>query len=291
MLGFYNYTVWLTYGSLVSAVIGIFVSLAGHGHPYIGAIFLLISGLCDAFDGMIARTKTDRTEQEKQYGIQIDSLSDLVAFGVLPACIGAGLYKASMIFDPPQDPVCLSAPCDGRLSAYHLEETGVFDIKGSRYDVRALLGGDPRAALFSGGDCLVFRLCVDDYHRYHYIDDGEKGENVFIPGRLHTVRPIALEHTNVFIQNCREYTLMQTRHFGTVAQIEVGALLVGRVCNHDGAGAFTRGAEKGCFYYGGSTVVLLLQKGRATVDERFFAATRRGEETRVLLGQRLDCLP
>lgn len=68
MLGFYNYTVWLTYGSLVSAVIGIFVSLAGHGHPYIGAIFLLISGLCDAFDGMIARTKTDRTEQEKQYG-------------------------------------------------------------------------------------------------------------------------------------------------------------------------------------------------------------------------------
>ena len=54
---------------------------------------------------------------------------------------------------------------------------------------------------------------------------------------------------------------MQTRHFGTVAQIEVGALLVGRICNHDGAGAFTRGAEKGCFYYGGSTVVLLLQKG------------------------------
>ena len=88
MLGFYNYTVWLTYGSLVSAVIGIFVSLAGHGHPYIGAIFLLISGLCDAFDGMIARTKTDRTEQEKQYGIQIDSLNDLVCFGVLPAAIG-----------------------------------------------------------------------------------------------------------------------------------------------------------------------------------------------------------
>ena len=122
MLGFYNYTVWLTYGSLVSAVIGIFVSLAGHGHPYIGAIFLLISGLCDAFDGMIARTKTDRTEQEKQYGIQIDSLSDLVAFGVLPACIGAGLYKASMIFDPPQDP-CLVAQvpyprpfCKGRTA-------------------------------------------------------------------------------------------------------------------------------------------------------------------------------
>jgi CDP-diacylglycerol---serine O-phosphatidyltransferase len=108
MLGFYNYTVWLTYGSLISAVIGIFVSLAGHGHPYIGAIFLLVSGLCDAFDGMVARTKADRSEQEKQYGIQIDSLSDLAAFGVLPACIGAALYKASSTFDPPQEP-CLVA--------------------------------------------------------------------------------------------------------------------------------------------------------------------------------------
>lgn len=108
MLGFYNYTVWLTYGSLVSAVIGVFVSLSGHGHPYIGAIFLLLSGLCDAFDGMVARTKHDRSEQEKQYGIQIDSLSDLVAFGVLPACIGAALYRASGVFDAPQDP-CLLA--------------------------------------------------------------------------------------------------------------------------------------------------------------------------------------
>ena len=184
----------------------------------------------------------------------------------------------------PQDPACLSAPCDGRLSAYHLEETGVFDIKGSRYDVRALLGGDPRAALFAGGDCLVFRLCVDDYHRYHYIDDGEKGENVFIPGRLHTVRPIALEHTNVFIQNCREYTLMQTRHFGTVAQIEVGALLVGRICNLHGAGPIQRGAEKGRFEFGGSTVIVLFQKDAVRPDPALLARTAADQETPVQCG-------
>ena len=184
----------------------------------------------------------------------------------------------------PQDPACLSAPCDGRLSAYHLEETGVFDIKGSRYDVRALLGDDPRAALFAGGDCLVFRLCVDDYHRYHYIDDGEKGENVFIPGRLHTVRPIALEHTNVFIQNCREYTLMQTRHFGTVAQIEVGALLVGRICNLHGAGPIQRGAEKGRFEFGGSTVIVLFQKDAVRPDPALLARTAADQETPVQCG-------
>ena len=189
----------------------------------------------------------------------------------------------------PTDPACLFAPCDGRLSAYHLDETGEFIIKGSRYDVPALLGGDRRAEMFAGGSCLVFRLCVDDYHRYHYIDDGHKDENHFIAGKLHTVRPIALEHTNVYVQNCREYTFMDTCHFGTVAQIEVGALLVGRICNHDGACSFARGTEKGCFFYGGSTVVLLLQKGQGNVDERYFEATRSGKEARVLLGQCLSC--
>jgi len=99
MIGFYDYTVWLTYLSLISATVGIFVSQAGPGHPYIAAIFLLFSGLCDAFDGIVARTKRNRTEREKQYGIQIDSLSDLVAFGVLPACVGAALYKASGVLE------------------------------------------------------------------------------------------------------------------------------------------------------------------------------------------------
>ena len=88
MIGVYDYTVILTYLSLVSAVSGIFVALHGNGHPYIGIFFLMFCGLCDAFDGKVARTKKNRTELEKGYGVQIDSLSDLVAFGVLPACIG-----------------------------------------------------------------------------------------------------------------------------------------------------------------------------------------------------------
>lgn len=99
MIGFYDYTVWLTYASLISAVIGIFVSQAGSGHPYIAAIFLLFSGLCDAFDGIVARSKKDRTNMQKKYGIQIDSLTDLVAFGLLPACVGAALYKTALIFE------------------------------------------------------------------------------------------------------------------------------------------------------------------------------------------------
>ena len=60
--------------------------------------FLMFCGLCDAFDGKVARTKKNRTEQMKQFGIQIDSLSDLVAFGVLPACIGIAMLRNSIEF-------------------------------------------------------------------------------------------------------------------------------------------------------------------------------------------------
>lgn len=95
MLGFYDYTMLLTYLSLVSAGTGIIVSLSGHGHPFLGVFFLLLCGLCDAFDGKVARTKKNRTEMECNYGIQIDSLSDLVAFGVLPACIGFAKMRNS----------------------------------------------------------------------------------------------------------------------------------------------------------------------------------------------------
>ena len=95
MIGYYDYTVLLTYFSLVSAGLGILISLHGDGHPYVGVYFLLVCGLCDAFDGKVARTKKNRTEEECKFGIQIDSLSDLVAFGVLPACIGEAMLLQS----------------------------------------------------------------------------------------------------------------------------------------------------------------------------------------------------
>lgn len=185
----------------------------------------------------------------------------------------------------PADPAELMAPCDGLLSAYRITDGMVLPIKQSRYSVSDLLGMDAAARRFRDGVCLVFRLCVDNYHRYCYVDNGQKGPNVFLPGVLHTVRPIALESVPVFVRNCREYTIMETAHFGTVAQIEIGALLVGRIDNRDGAGPIRRGEEKGRFLYGGSTVVLLLEKDRVSFDEALFTATANGIETPVVLGQ------
>ena len=91
MIGYYNYTVILTYLSLASAILGMFLACGFNGHeahPALGIICLMVSGLCDMFDGKIARTKKDRTESEKKFGIQIDSLCDAICFGLLPSVIG-----------------------------------------------------------------------------------------------------------------------------------------------------------------------------------------------------------
>lgn len=98
MIGYYDYTVVLTYLSMLSATSGIMLCLNDIGHPYLGMFFLMFCGLCDAFDGKVARTKKNRTDSMKKFGIQIDSLSDLVAFGVLPACIGIAMLRSSIEF-------------------------------------------------------------------------------------------------------------------------------------------------------------------------------------------------
>ena len=97
MIGVYDYTVILTYLSTISGVVGIIVTMTGIGHPYGGTLFLMLSGLLDGFDGRVARTKKNRTDMEKEFGVQIDSLSDLICFGVLPASIGMAQLRVSGI--------------------------------------------------------------------------------------------------------------------------------------------------------------------------------------------------
>ena len=185
----------------------------------------------------------------------------------------------------PSDPSVLISPSDGLLSVYSISENTVVPAKQSHYSIPALLSDDVLSKKYHNGICLVFRLCVDHYHRYCYVDSGEKGENIFLPGKLHTVRPIALEHFPVFVQNCREYTVISTENFGDVVQMEVGALLVGKIKNHHGKASVKRGEEKGMFLFGGSTIILLFEKDRVQLNEALFYATEKGLETPVQMGQ------
>lgn len=193
---------------------------------------------------------------------------------------------------PEKRPVCkdedvLISPCDGRLSAYHIDSNSQFYIKKSRYSIQDLLQGSKAAVDYNGGICLILRLCVDDYHRYGNIDDGVILENKYIRGKLHTVRPIAVNRYPVFVQNSREYTIIKTKNFGRVAQIEVGALMIGKIKNHSKSGSVIKGTEKGMFLYGGSTIVLLLEKDTVSIPEKYFEETENDREVIVKYGSKI----
>ena len=178
-----------------------------------------------------------------------------------------------------------TSPADSLLSVYPIEKDSVFSIKNSRYTVSSLLRDEELAARFEGGWCCIFRLTVSDYHRYSYFDSGVQQKNVRLKGKLHTVNPIAEEHYRIYAENAREYAVIETENFGVAVQMEVGALLVGRIVNHKTKGEVRRGEEKGCFQYGGSTVIVLLQKDTAVFDADLLEASRKGLEWKVKLGQ------
>ena len=191
----------------------------------------------------------------------------------------------------PENPELFISPCDSRLTALPIAEDSRFTLKGTEYTLASLLRNEELGARFSGGWCLIFRLCVDDYHRYCYVADGEKEENIFLPGVLHTVNPIACGHYPIYKENAREYAVLHTENWGDILMMEVGALMVGKIVNHHGAAQVARGQEKGFFRFGGSTVVLLTQKNRLNLDAPYPENSAQGIETRVRYGQPIGKKP
>ncbi len=191
----------------------------------------------------------------------------------------------------PIDPAAghLIAPCDSKLSVIALAPDSRFFIKGVEYTAGDLLRSEELARQFVGGWLLLFRLTVDDYHHYLYPLSGTESTRVVIPGVFHTVNPFAAGIRPIYRENTREYTCTETQ-FGTLLQMEVGALLVGRISNHKGYGPVRRGQEKGMFEFGGSTVVLMLEKGRLIPDEDILRNSSAGDETIVKMGERIGTL-
>ncbi len=179
------------------------------------------------------------------------------------------------------------SPCDSRLSVYEIDDRCIFSIKHTRYTVESLLQNRKLAKAYAGGYLWVYRLCVDDYHRYIYVDGGSVSGIVRVPGVFHTVNPAALDEFPVYKENTREYSLLQSENFGKVLQMEVGAMLVGKIKNHLASMPVQRGQEKGCFAFGGSTVILMTQIGTVCPDEDILKNSEQGIETRVRLGERV----
>ncbi len=185
-----------------------------------------------------------------------------------------------------RDPNALVSPCDGLLSVYKISDDTVLDVKQSRFSIGSLLHDKKLALHYKNGYALIFRLCVDHYHRYVWFDSGKKYKNRHIDGQYHTVRPVALSESPVFIENTRDYAVIDTDHFGRCVQMEVGAMLVGRIVNEEEASALVcRGEEKGHFEYGGSTIILLIPQGRAGLRDDINELVDSSKEISVIMGE------
>ena len=191
----------------------------------------------------------------------------------------------------PEDLDVLISPCDCLASVYPIQENTTFSIKNTEYTLRSLLRSPRLAKRFRGGYAYVLRLTVEDYHRYLYSVSGKQSKNYHIDGTFHTVNPIANDYLPIYKENTREYTVIRSKEFGDVLQMEVGALLVGKISNHKQSTVVTRGEEKGFFEYGGSTIVVLTQKGRVTPRSDLLTNSKNGYETKVLQAHPLGILP
>lgn len=187
------------------------------------------------------------------------------------------------------EPTHLIAPCDSRLTVHEITENSRFHIKGTAYTLESLLRDKTLARAYDGGTLLLFRLTVDDYHRYCYVDSGEKSKNHWLPGVFHTVNPAAAAVYPIYKENTRCYSFIESENFGRILQMEVGALMVGKIVNYEEAARVARGSEKGRFEFGGSTIVVVLPRRSCVIDADILANSRAGIETKVKYGERIGC--
>ena len=181
----------------------------------------------------------------------------------------------------------LISPCDGMLSIYEVDENPSYRIKHVSYSLGELLGDRREAEKYRGGLCMIFRLAPYNYHRYCYTDSGRIVRRVELPGILHCVRPAAYERYPVYVQNSRKYVIQDSEHFGRIIQMEIGALLVGRICDYNRDINVMKGDEKGYFEFGGSTVLMLFGKGHVKIDNRLGEYIGSGMEIEVRQGEKI----
>lgn len=182
------------------------------------------------------------------------------------------------------------SPCDGKLLAIeNIDSDSSFRVKGFRYTVNDLIQDKSLSSLYKNGTCLIFRLCPTDYHRFHFIDSGICSKSKYIKGCYYSVNPVALKNIDrVFTENKREYSILKSDHFDDILYVEVGATFVGSIIqSYKPNTKVTKGAEKGYFKFGGSTVIILLKEHILNLDKDIKTQSKLGIETSVQLGEKI----
>ncbi len=181
----------------------------------------------------------------------------------------------------------MPAPCEARYLAY--ERVSCHEelpVKGVWLSVAPLLEKKEWIDVFSDGPAYIARLCPVDYHRFHFPDSGVVMAQYRASGPLESVNPTALKaKPDILFTNERLIQILKTENFGRLAFIPVGAICVGKiVMSHQGSN-FNRGDGNGYFLFGGSTVVVLGEPGKWSIDNDILEKSKSGIESFIRLGE------
>lgn len=250
------------------------------------------SHLFSRFYGYLQKTGSSRKKIlpfMKTFGVDpSEFLEDVSAFGSFNDFFTRKLKPSCRPVAPSHDVAVL--PADGRYLVFpNIQKSDGFLVKGQKFSLEELLQDAPLANKYREGSMVIARLCPVDYHRYHFPCNGTPGAARLINGPLFSVNPLALKRSIHFLsENKRMITSVETKLFGTVLYIEVGATAVGSIHQtfnpHE---HYSKGDEKGYFSFGGSCIILLFEPSRIEFEQDLIAASQRKMEVLGLFGQPL----
>ncbi len=188
------------------------------------------------------------------------------------------------------DPHHIVSPADGKILAFHdLSHLDSFFVKGQSFSLKSFLRKQDLVDQYREGTLVIIRLAPVDYHRFHFPADGSISESTSIQGDYYSVSPYAVrQRMQIYWENKREFSILRTSHAHDILMCEVGATMVGSIFQSYTPGSqVKKGQEKGWFSFGGSTNILLFEKGTVHIDPDILENTGKGYETSIHVGERI----
>ncbi|MGL4566957.1 MAG: phosphatidylserine decarboxylase [Fusobacteriaceae bacterium] len=184
----------------------------------------------------------------------------------------------------------LTSPADGKIFVYEdMDDLKKFFVKGDEFSLKEFLKDESLAEKYRGGVFMIVRLSPVDYHRFHFPAEGYISSSSLIKGYYYSVSTHAIrKNFRIYMENKREYSILKTENFGDILMSEIAATMVGGIEQSYKPNSFVKkGAEKGYFYFGGSTCILLFEKGKVQIDRDLLENSQKGIETKVYMGEKI----
>lgn len=224
----------------------------------------------------------------KEYGVDVETFKEGVeSFNTFNEFFYRELKAEARPINGGEEVVVF--PADGRHMGFQNvnELNGVF-VKNQRFDIGGLLGDKAEAKKYKEGTFILSRLCPVDYHRFHFPVEGVAEESKILNGNLYSVNPMALrQNLKILSENKRSKTIINTKSFGRVIMLEIGATCVGSIIQTYKTGGVAKGEEKGYFKFGGSSTIILFEPGKVKLSEDLREQSAQGRELYAMMGDNM----